>query len=182
MAFSVDDQTLNSLKKATIAMVHKTLSDFSFDEMSFKDTFFIDKMQIGHLKIHEKNIKLQIEGDKLIYTATNFQFQLDGHMSHKNWRGQRSDGTDFYMRLKPRSVIMRLEFVMDHQFVDYQTLPFLTLDSSHFELNSDHIDIDLISDNVLMKMYASFIKTFKTPVVYSTQVAMNLGFTTLFNS
>jgi hypothetical protein len=79
-----------------------------------------------------------------------------------------SDGTDFFMRLDQGSISLRLEFIMDHKFVDYQTLPFLTLDSSKFDLDSDKVDIGLTSDNILMKMYGEFIQAFKTPIVFST--------------
>jgi hypothetical protein len=89
-------------------------------------------------------------------------------MSHKNWRHKMSDGTDFFMRLDPGSISLRLEFLMDHKFVDYQTLPFLTLDSSKFDLDSDRVEIDLITESTIMKLYGEFIKTFKTPIVFST--------------
>lgn len=55
------------------------------------------------------------------------------------------------------------------------------MDSSKFDLNSDQVDIELRSDSNLMKIYGTFIKTFKTPIVYSTQVSLNMGFKTLFN-
>jgi len=55
------------------------------------------------------------------------------------------------------------------------------LDSSDFDLTSDKVDLDFHSTSTFMRLYGSLIKSFKTPVVYSTQVAMNLGFKTLFN-
>lgn len=73
MAFSIDAPTIDSSKKATIAMIHKTLSEVNFDEMQFKDTFFINGMKVDNIVINEDNIDLRIEGDRIIYEANNFQ-------------------------------------------------------------------------------------------------------------
>ena len=86
------------------------------------------------------------------------------------------------MRLRPGAVALRLEFIMDHQFVDYQTLPFLKLDSSNFDLNSDFVDIDLRTQDIFMKIYGEFVRAFKAQIVWTTQTSLNLVFNPLFNT
>lgn len=53
MAFSIDSNTIDSTKKATIAMINKTLRDITFEKMDFKDKYFIDHLGIHNIIINE---------------------------------------------------------------------------------------------------------------------------------
>lgn len=76
---------------------------------------------------------------------------------------------------------MNLEFVMDHQFVNRQTLPFLRLDSSHFILTAKDIVFKINSDSVGIKVENQLLQMVKGPMVLGFQIVLNTQFNNIFN-
>ena len=73
MAFSINSPTIDSSKKATIALIHRILSEIKLDDMNFIDLYYLSNIGIDEIMINEQNINIWLEGNKLILEASQFQ-------------------------------------------------------------------------------------------------------------
>jgi hypothetical protein len=106
---------------------------------------------------------------------------INGHFSKVNRRGKEKDGADFAANLQSGGLSMHLEFVMDKQFVDHKTLPYLKLEESSFVLNDEKIYLSMRSQSTIGKAENKLLQTFKGTFINIMEKTLNKEFTKILN-
>ena len=153
IAMSVHDKVIQNSKSAAINYLVDMLEELEFDPLELPGEQVISKLRVSHININPRDLEIAIKGDRLIVHCEKFAASIKGH-SHKtkhnlfNPKKKTYETFDFIASVEKGGIQLNMEFVMDHQFVNKQTLPFLKLDSSHFILENDKIELDSRSQDL----------------------------------